>query len=55
MSALALPMCLLYGIALVVAAVHDRRMAARPSPYADLADDELSPLDDETLSPGTAG
>jgi len=55
MSALALPMCLLYGVALVVASVHDRRLAARPSPYANLADDELSPLDDETLSPGAAG
>jgi sec-independent protein translocase protein TatC len=50
MSALALPMCLLYGAALLLARVHDRRLAARPGAdlYAGLADDELSPLDDAT-------
>jgi sec-independent protein translocase protein TatC len=49
MTALALPMCFLYGIAVTVARVHDRRKAGRAdsSPYAHLADDELSPLDDE--------
>jgi sec-independent protein translocase protein TatC len=53
MLALAVPMCLLYGIAVLIAGVHDRRAAARAedSPYAGLADDELSPLDDEPLVP----
>jgi sec-independent protein translocase protein TatC len=51
MTALALPMCLLFAGALVVARIHDRRAAARDatSTYADLADDELSPLDDEPV------
>jgi sec-independent protein translocase protein TatC len=48
MSALAIPMCLLYGVAVIVATIHDRRVAARPPLYANLADDELSPIDDET-------
>jgi sec-independent protein translocase protein TatC len=49
MTALAVPICLLYGVALVIATVHDRRVARRvsTSSYADLSDDELSPLDDE--------
>jgi sec-independent protein translocase protein TatC len=52
MLALALPMCLLFGIALGVAFLHDRRAARRAaaSPYAHLADDELSPLDDEPVT-----
>ena len=51
MLALAIPMCLLFGIALGVATVHDRRAARRgdSSDYAHLGDDELSPLDDEPL------
>jgi sec-independent protein translocase protein TatC len=48
MSALAIPMCLLYGIAVAIATVHDRRVARRPAPiYPDLADDELAPIDDD--------
>jgi sec-independent protein translocase protein TatC len=48
MLALAVPMCLLYAAAMLVANVHDRRVARRAddSPYAHLRDDELSPLDD---------
>jgi sec-independent protein translocase protein TatC len=51
MTALAAPMCLLYAGALGVAYVHDRRQRQRgdTSPYAHLADDELSPLDDEPV------
>ena len=49
MTALAVPMCLLYLLALFIARVHDRRVAEREdsSAYAHLADDELSPLDDQ--------
>ena len=49
MLALSLPMCLLYGLAMLVARIHDRRAAARGdhSSYAHLSDDELSPLDDD--------
>jgi sec-independent protein translocase protein TatC len=48
MSALAIPMCILYGIAVIIATVHDRRVARRPSTiYPDLADDELAPIDDD--------
>lgn len=52
MLALALPMCGLYGLAVGFAFLHDRRVARRgdTSPYAHLADDELSPLDDEAVS-----
>jgi sec-independent protein translocase protein TatC len=47
MTALAIPMALLYEAAVVVARVHDRRVAQRAaaSPYADLSPDEPSPLD----------
>jgi sec-independent protein translocase protein TatC len=53
MTALALPMCLLFAGALLVARVHDRRAARRgdTSPYAHLRDDELSPLDDGAVTP----
>jgi sec-independent protein translocase protein TatC len=52
MSALAIPMCLLYGVAVGVATMHDRRVAKRgPSIYANLSDDELSPIDDEPAVP----
>jgi sec-independent protein translocase protein TatC len=49
MLGLALPMVLLFGIAYAIAAAHDRRVARRgdTSPYAHLADDELSPIDDD--------
>lgn len=43
MSLMAAPMTVLYGVALVVALVHDRRVARR-NPYAGLNDDEASPL-----------
>jgi sec-independent protein translocase protein TatC len=51
MLALAVPISLLYFAAYGVASLHDRRAARRgnTSPYANLADDELSPLDDEPL------
>jgi sec-independent protein translocase protein TatC len=40
-------------VALGAAYVHDRRVARRgdASPYASLADDQLSPLDDEPVAP----
>jgi sec-independent protein translocase protein TatC len=47
MTALAVPMCLLFGIAVLIATVHDRRMARRPAMYPDLSDDELSSIDDD--------
>jgi sec-independent protein translocase protein TatC len=48
MSALAVPMCLLFGIAVGLATLHDRRVARRPSTiYPDLNDDELSSIDDD--------
>jgi sec-independent protein translocase protein TatC len=48
MLALALPMCLLYGVAVAIAIVHDRRAARRGSMlYPNLSDDELSSIDDE--------
>lgn len=53
MLALAVPMCGLYGLAVGFAFLHDRRVARRgeTSPYAHLADDQLSPLDDEPVAP----
>lgn len=47
MLALAVPMCLLYEFAALVAWLHDRRGAARAarSELAGLSDDEASPLD----------
>jgi sec-independent protein translocase protein TatC len=52
MSALAVPMCMLYGIAVGIATLHDRRVARRgPTMYPDLTDDELSPIDDEPAVP----
>jgi sec-independent protein translocase protein TatC len=47
MLALGLPMVLLYEVALAIGWVNDRRKKNRgdQSVYADLADDELSPLD----------
>jgi sec-independent protein translocase protein TatC len=46
MSALAIPMCLLYGVSVIIATIHDKRVAAR-APLYDLADDELSSIDDD--------
>ena len=54
MTAIALCLCTLYFVAVGVAFLNDRRRARRRSPYADLADDEISPLD-ETVEPVTAG
>ncbi|WP_308166213.1 MULTISPECIES: twin-arginine translocase subunit TatC [Actinomadura] len=45
MLALALPTVVLFEIAALLAFFNDRRKARRPDPYADLADDEASPLD----------
>ena len=45
MLALALPTVVLFEVAELVAYVHDRRKAARPDPYANLSDDEASPLE----------
>jgi sec-independent protein translocase protein TatC len=52
MTALAVPICLLYGVAVVIATFHDRRVAKRAgaADYSDLADDELSPLDDDEMA-----
>jgi sec-independent protein translocase protein TatC len=49
MLALSLPMCLLYGLSLFVARLHDRRVGRSVSPYDGLADDDLSPIDDEPV------
>jgi sec-independent protein translocase protein TatC len=49
MLALSLPMCVLFGLALLVTRVHDRRRGERASPYDGLADDELAPIDDEPV------
>jgi sec-independent protein translocase protein TatC len=49
MLALALPMCLLFGLSLVVTRVHDRRTGRDGSPYQDLSDDQLSSIDDEPV------
>lgn len=43
MCMMAIPMCILYGIAEVIARVSDRRKEAR-KPYADLDPDQPSPL-----------
>jgi sec-independent protein translocase protein TatC len=53
MIVLAASLCLLYFSAVGVAFIHDRRKNRRDV-YDDLADDEISPLDDE-LEPVTAG
>jgi sec-independent protein translocase protein TatC len=47
MTALAVPMCVLFGVAVLIATVHDRRVARRPAMYPDLSDDELSSIDDD--------
>jgi sec-independent protein translocase protein TatC len=45
MLLLALPCVALVEVAELVIWANDRRMARRPSPYAGLSDDEISPLD----------
>ncbi|MGI8331862.1 twin-arginine translocase subunit TatC [Actinomadura scrupuli] len=45
MLALALPTVVLFEVAEIIAWIHDKRLAARPDPYAGLDDDEVSPLD----------
>jgi sec-independent protein translocase protein TatC len=47
MTALAVPMCLFYEVALLIARRHDRRKAERAGEtlYPDLADDEASSID----------
>jgi sec-independent protein translocase protein TatC len=47
MCMLALPMCLLFEVAILIAWVHDRRKARREAAdsFHDLSDDEASPLD----------
>lgn len=49
MTGMAIPMCILYGGALLVARAHDAAKARREaeSEYADLSDDEASPLEYE--------
>jgi sec-independent protein translocase protein TatC len=49
MLALAVPMTLLFGVSMIIAFFHDRR-ADKASPYADLDDDEASPLFDDEPS-----
>ncbi len=48
MLVLAIPMTVLFGVAMGIAFIHDRGAARRAadSPYANLSDDEASPLDD---------
>jgi sec-independent protein translocase protein TatC len=55
MLLLAVPCVLLVEVAEVIVWANDRRRARRPAPYADLADDELAPLetDDDLTSAGT--
>jgi sec-independent protein translocase protein TatC len=53
MILLASCLCVLYFLAVGVAFINDHRKARR-DPYADLSDDEISPLDDD-LEPVTAG
>jgi sec-independent protein translocase protein TatC len=47
MSALAVPMCALFWVAVGIAYLHDKRKARREaeSPYAGLSDDDASPLE----------
>jgi sec-independent protein translocase protein TatC len=45
MLLLALPCVLLVEVAELIMWANDRRLARRPSPYAGLSDDEVSPLD----------
>jgi hypothetical protein len=45
MTALALPLCLLILLAYIVCRVHDASRGRPDIDYAELADDETSPLD----------
>ncbi|GGV35053.1 Sec-independent protein translocase protein TatC [Actinomadura cremea] len=49
MLALALPTIVLFEVAELIAYVHDRRLTGRADPYAELSDDEASPLDLEAI------
>jgi sec-independent protein translocase protein TatC len=57
MLALAVPTVILFEVAEIIAWIHDKRLAARPDPYAGLDDDEVSPLDldDTALDDAAAG
>jgi sec-independent protein translocase protein TatC len=56
MLVLAVPMTVLYAVAMGVAFVHDRRAERRgdSSPYAGLSDDEASPLDEPSNTAGVS-
>ena len=45
MTALALPLCLLILLAYLVCRIHDASRSRPDIDYADLADDQTSPLD----------
>ncbi len=54
MLLLAVPCVVLLEVAEVLVWANDRRLASRPSPYAGLSDDELSPLDlDDSMDNGS--
>ena len=55
MLLLAIPCVVLIEVAELIIWANDRRRAARPSMYAGLGDDELSPLDDYDDRPTTGG
>lgn len=44
-SLMAIPICLLYGICILLATLHDRSRRRRAPDYSGLADDETSPID----------
>jgi sec-independent protein translocase protein TatC len=52
MLALAVPMCVLFGLALVFAYFHDKRKArnAEPSLYEPVSEDEMAAMDDDELT-----
>ena len=54
MTAIAGALCGLYFLAIGVAFLNDRRRGRRRNLYGDLADDEISSLD-ETVEPVTVG
>lgn len=54
MSAIGLALCSLYFLAIGVAFLNDRRRARKAGLYRDLADDEISPLEEQLSPVGTA-
>jgi sec-independent protein translocase protein TatC len=54
MLLLAVPCVVLVEVAEIVIWATDRRRASRPSPYAGLSDDEVSPLDFDARAPEDA-